>query len=492
MTFNSLQFLALFTIVLLLYYRFGMNGQNRLMLLAGSVFYAVFDWRFLGLLYLSAVVDYLVGIGIESSTSAAKRKALLATSLTVQLGILVVFKYFDFFATSFTTVLGWVGLAADPITLEVLLPVGISFYTFQTLAYVFTVYRGQMPAERNLVTFATFVAWFPQLVAGPIERPNQLLPQIQRQRVRPSRELVESALVLIATGLFKKVVIADGVATFVNAVYATPESQGWVTLLLATVGFSLQVYGDFAGYSDIARGVSRLLGVELRRNFEEPFLSRDMREFWQRWHTSLGWWFTEFVGRPLGGAGGGRPRAVFNVLLIFTLIGLWHGASWTFVFWGFFNGVLVAMRRFIEPPARRHPMMVRFSDVPAVLLTFGLFCTGAVFFRSNSFNDAIMVFRRVVTFAPTGFVPPGGQLVFLSAVLVLVIDLWTRQRRIEAIERTQTRAQLGTIASRPQAIIESLTGGLRPATAGLLLGVLVLGVILFSGGAPTPFIYFQF
>jgi D-alanyl-lipoteichoic acid acyltransferase DltB (MBOAT superfamily) len=492
-TFNSLQFVALFAIVLLLYYRFGVNGQNRLMLVAGSVFYAAFDWRFLGLLYLSAVVDFLVGRGIEDSTSERRRRGLLMLSLVVQIGILVVFKYFDFFASSFTTVLGWIGLTASPITLEVLLPVGVSFYTFQTLAYVITVYRRQMPAERNLITFAAFVAWFPQLVAGPIERPTSLLPQIQRTRMYPDRPVVESALVLIVTGLFKKVVIADGVAKFVNDVYAAPSGHGWTTLSLATLGFAVQVYGDFSGYSDIARGVSRLLGVELRRNFEEPFLSRDMREFWQRWHTSLGWWFTEFVGRPLGGAGRGPARAVFNVLVIFTLIGLWHGASWTFVVWGAYNGVLVAIWRFIEPPSDRHPMRLRLRDVPAVVRTFLLFCVGVVFFRSASFGDAVTVFGRIASFADgTAPAPVGGGLVLLFAGIVVAVDLWARHRRIEGIERTGTRARLGTIANRPQAAVESLTYDLSPATAGAVSGLLLCGIVLFSGGVPTPFIYFQF
>ena len=492
MTFNSLQFVALFAVVLLLYYRFGVAGQNRLMIIAGSIFYAAFDWRFLGLLYLSAIVDFLVGRQLEKTEPERSRKILLAISLCTQLGILGVFKYFDFFATSVTNVLGWIGIAKDPVLLHVVLPVGISFYTFQTLAYVFTVYRKQMPAVQDIVTFTAFVAWFPQLVAGPIERPTSLIPQIQRRRTPPNRELTESALVLIVQGLFKKIVIADGVAGFVNTVYTAPKQYGWITLLIATVGFSIQVYGDFAGYSDIARGVSRLLGVELRRNFEEPFLSRDMREFWLRWHTSLGWWFTEFVGRALGGAGRGRARAVFNVLVIFTLIGLWHGAAWTFVAWGTLNGIFVAIWRFIDPPARRHPMKVQVSDIPAIVFTFGLFCFGAVFFRSATFGDAMTVLDRIIAMAKGIPSPPGAAYIPVAALFALLIDLTARKRRIQAIEATRTRAQLGTIAPPEVGIRESLIYPTSTLSSGVLVGLLLVAILVFSGGVPTPFIYFQF
>jgi alginate O-acetyltransferase complex protein AlgI len=493
MTFNSLQFAALLAVVLLIYYRFGMNGQNRIVFLAGSIFYGAFDWRFLGLLYFSIIVDYLVAKRLDATEAPGARRALLATSLTAQLGILAVFKYFNFFADSATKVLGKLGLSLDPITLKVVLPVGISFYTFQTLAYVFYVYRKQIPAERSLTTFAAFVAWFPQLVAGPIERPTHLLPQIQRTRKRPSGPMIESAIVLIVQGLFKKVVIADGVAAFVNSVYGGPTTFGWTALTLATVGFAIQVYGDFSGYSDIARGVSRLLGVELRRNFEEPFLSRNMGEFWQRWHTSLGWWFTEFVGRPLGGASRGRVRSIVNVLIIFTLIGLWHGAAWTFVFWGFLNGVFVAISRFLPTPAGRHPMAIRTRDIPSIIGTFALFCAGAMFFRANSLDTALEVGKGIIGLRdgtlPT---PDGAWLVPIAALAVLIVDLGARRRRIRSIETTKTRARLGWTASPPEAIADSLSAGLRPASAGVLLGIMVLGIIVFSGGAPTPFIYFQF
>ena len=492
MTFNSLQFAGFFVVVLALYFRFDRRGQNLLMFVAGSIFYAAFDWRFLGLLYLSTVVDFFVGRGLDRTDAQGRRKALLAVSLVTQLGILGVFKYFDFFTSSAADVLGWFGLEADPVTLHVVLPVGISFYTFQTLAYVFAVYRRELPAERNPITFAAFVAWFPQLVAGPIERATSLLPQIQRTRTPPDRALVESSVMLIVRGLFKKVVIADSVAAYVNTVYSAPKGFSWVALVGATVGFAVQVYGDFSGYSDIARGVSRLLGVELRRNFEQPFLSRDMREFWQRWHTSLGWWFTEFVGRALGGASRGQVRAIFNVLVIFSLIGLWHGPAWTFVFWGFLNGVFVGIDRLRRLPAGQHPMRLRGADVPRILRTFALFCLGVVFFRAGSFSDALDVLKRIAGFRSGAMGPSSGALIPIMLLAVLILDLAERRARIVGIEATRTRARLGVTASPAEAPYESTVYRSGPLIAGLVIGVLLLGVVVFSGGTPTPFIYFQF
>jgi D-alanyl-lipoteichoic acid acyltransferase DltB (MBOAT superfamily) len=491
-TFNSLEFFAFLAAVLVLYHRLGARGQNRLMVVAGSVFYGAFDWRFLGLLYLSITVDYAVGRALETASATGTRRALLGTSLAVQLGILAVFKYFDFFSQSLVDALGWFGFTASPVLVDVLLPVGISFYTFQSLAYVFAVYRRQLEAERDLVTFAAFVAWFPQLAAGPIERATTLLPQIRRRRPRPSAPAIESGALLILQGLFKKVVIADGVAAYVNAVYASSDTYVWTALVLATAGFAVQVYGDFSGYSDMARGVSRLLGVELRWNFEQPFLSRNMRELWTRWHTSLGWWFTEFVARPLGGASQGRLRASVNVLVVFGLIGLWHGPAWTFVCWGLFNGVLVVIWRNLPVPRGQHPMKVRLADAPRIAMTFALFCTGVVFFRSASFDQAFAIVHDVVTLAGGRAGPAGGEIVPIMLAVVLLVDLGERRRRILGIERTRTPARLGAVANAGQVAFESPLHDVHPSLAGLRLGVLVAGLVVFSGGAPTPFIYFQF
>lgn len=492
MTFNSLQFFAFFGIVLIVYYRLRRSGQNGLIVVAGSVFYGAFDWRFLGLLWLSTVVDYAVGRGLGHTANASTRKLLLGVSLVTQLGILGFFKYLNFFADSASRLLESFGLNADVPTLRVILPVGISFYTFQTLAYVLYVYRGRLPPERNFVTFAAFVAWFPQMVAGPIERPNSLLPQIQRRRDLPRPEMCESAVGLMLQGLVKKVVIADSVATVVNDAYAEPGQYAWHGLAVATIAFAVQVYCDFSGYSDLARGASRLLGVELRRNFEQPFLSRNIQEFWQRWHTSLGWWFLEFVGRPLGAVRRSPRWAAFTMLVIFTLIGLWHGAAWTFVIWGTLNGAFVVMWRRRTIPKDQDPDRVRLVEAPRILFTFGLFCFGAVFFRAGSLEVALTVLERIATLRPGARISGDVSLVPVMVALALAIDLVERRRRVTAIEARGARTALGGVASPEEAVAESLIAPMGPLHAGAVVGAFLVAVVIFSGGTPTPFIYFQF
>ncbi|HEX3794009.1 MAG TPA: MBOAT family O-acyltransferase [Acidimicrobiales bacterium] len=493
MTFNSLQFAGFFVVVLLIYYRLQLKGQNLLIVVAGVLFYGAFDWRFPVILAASTVVDYTVGRGLQRTEGSGKRKALLATSLVAQLGLLAYFKYFDFFTSSVSGVLHRVGLHGDFVTLNIILPIGISFYTFQTLGYVITVYRRGIPAEKNFLTFATFVSWFPVLLAGPIGRAPAMLPQFRRRREVPSRSTVESALLLILFGLVKKVVVADALASYVNTVYANPGMYGWESLGFASVAFALQVYGDFSGYSDMARGLSRLLGVEVARNFEQPFLSRDIREFWTRWHTSMASWFVDFVGGPLGGAGRGRWRAALNVMIIMALIGLWHGPAWHFVLWGVFNGVLIVVWRLFGPPGRNHhPMKLRWRETPGIVLTFVLFCIGAVLFRATTIHEALVIFHRTLFLRGGAWAGPSAGLVPLILALVVVLDLIDRRARIRTIETVRVRARLGAEASPPEAAYESLIVGMPALPAGMLLGALVAAVVVFSGGAPVPFIYFHF
>jgi alginate O-acetyltransferase complex protein AlgI len=493
MTFNSLQFAGFFLVVLLVYYRLKLSGQNLLIVVAGVLFYGAFDWRFPLILAASTLIDYTVGRALERTQNSAGRKGLLATSLTAQLGLLAFFKYYNFFSSNAASFLRKLGLHPDFVTLHIILPIGISFYTFQTLGYVITVYRGDLKAEKNLLTFATFVSWFPVLLAGPIGRAPIMLPQFRKRRNAPSRGDVESALLLILFGLVKKVVVADSVATYVNTVYANPGAYSWQSLVFASVAFALQVYGDFSGYSDMARGLSRLLGVEVARNFEQPFLSRDIREFWTRWHTSMASWFVDFVGGPLGGARQGRWRAALNVLIIMALIGLWHGPAWHFVLWGVFNGVLIVLWRLFGPPERRHhPMRLRWRELPGIILTFGLFCVGAVLFRATSLHDVVTVFHHVLVLRGGQWAGSTAALVPILLVLVAVLDLIDRRARIRTIEGLRVRARLGAEASPREAAYESLIIDMPALPAGLLLGALVTGVIVFSGGAPIPFIYFHF
>jgi D-alanyl-lipoteichoic acid acyltransferase DltB (MBOAT superfamily) len=453
---------------------------------------ALFDVRFVAVIYATILLNYAVGLGLANTDVPRQRKALVAASIAGQLGMLGFFKYADFFRDAVSDVFDAVGLEFARSPLSLILPVGISFYSFQTLAYVINVYRREQEAERDLVTFATFAAWFPQTVAGPIERPTSLLTQLRRRRERPSADTVASALTLILTGLFKKVVIADGIAAYVATVYSAPGSYGWSTLLLAAAGFAIQVYGDFSGYTDMARGVSRLLGVELRRNFEQPFLSRDIREFWTRWHTSLNWWFVEYVGRPLGGAGGTPLRAARTTLVIFALIGFWHGAALHFVVWGLLNGALVVIwRTWIPAPKRRHPMRVVRRDAPGIALTFALFALGAVFFRIEAFGDAVDALWRMVSFKSGLAAPAGAALVPVVMLVVLLLDLDERRRRISTIERLRVRAALGSVPNPQEAIVESAVDRLTTVRC-VAFAAMIVAIVVFSGGAPTPFIYRQF
>ncbi|HEY1826486.1 MAG TPA: MBOAT family O-acyltransferase [Acidimicrobiales bacterium] len=495
MTFNSLQFAAFFAIVLLLYYWLPLRGQNILMVVSGAVFYGWFDWRFDLILAASCLIDFFVARRLDTTDSPTARKALLGVSLVSQLGMLAFFKYFDFFSTSLTSLLHRFGLHGDLLTIHVLLPIGISFYTFQTLGYVITVYRREFKAERDLLTFATYVSWWPVLLAGPIGRAPSLLPQMRRHRAAPSRPTVESAVMLIFVGLVKKVVVADALAGYINTVYAKPQTYGWTSLVLASVGFSLQVYGDFSGYSDIARGVSRLLGVEVARNFEQPFLSRDIREFWTRWHTSMASWFVDFVGRPLGGARQGHWRAMVNVMIIFALIGLWHGPAWHYVLWGVFNGVLIVLWRTFAPPVaerRYHPMRLAWRDAPGIVLTFVFFTIGAVIFRATSVHEAGVVFKHIALLQGGQWAGSSAALVPILLVVVLVLDLLERRARVRTIETLRVRAHLGAVATPAEASYESILGGIPWAPAGVLVGVLTVAFVVFSGGAPVEFIYFHF
>jgi alginate O-acetyltransferase complex protein AlgI len=493
MTFNSLQFAGFFIVVLLIYYRLQLKGQNLLIVVAGVIFYGAFDWRFPLILAASTLIDYSVGRGLGRVEGSTGRKLLLATSLVAQLGLLAFFKYFNFFSQSISSALHHFGLHGDFVTLNIILPIGISFYTFQTLGYVITVYRRDIEAEKNLLTFATFVSWFPVLLAGPIGRAPVMLPQFRRRRDLPSRSAVESGLLLIVFGLVKKVVVADALATYVNTVYANPGVYGWESLAFASVAFALQVYGDFSGYSDMARGLSRLLGVEVARNFEQPFLSRDIREFWTRWHTSMASWFVDFVGGPLGGARQGRWRAALNVMIIMAIIGLWHGPAWHYVLWGVFNGILIVLWRLFGPPERNHhPMILRWRELPGIVFTFGLFCIGAVIFRATSFHDALVVFHRVLFLKGGLWAGSSAALVPIMLVLVAVLDLLDRRARIRTIETLRVRARLGAEASPREGAFESLIVGMPTYAAGVLLGALIVGIVVFAGGAPIPFIYFHF
>lgn len=380
MLFDSPEFALFLALVLPTYFLLPLRGQNAFLLVASYFFYGFWDWRFLSLLAVSTVVDYVVARGIASSDVPARRRALLIVSICTNLGILGFFKYFNFFTESFREFIGLFGIQTHTGLLEVILPVGISFYTFQTMSYTIDVYRGKAPPERSLLNFALYVAFFPQLVAGPIERATHLLPQISAPR-RTTIQNIQSGSWLILWGLYKKVFVADNLAKIVDPVYADPGSATGFLILIATYAFAFQIYADFSGYTDIARGTAKLMGFDIMLNFKLPYFATDPSDFWKRWHISLSQWLRDYLYIPLGGNRLGEWITCRNLMITMALGGLWHGANWNFILWGVYHGALLVLfrkwgwwRRLAESPALE-------SRITAILLMFHVSCLGWVFFR---------------------------------------------------------------------------------------------------------------
>ncbi len=479
MIFNSVTFAIFLAIVLPLHWLVPPARRNVVLLAASYVFYGWWDWRFLGLIALSTVVDFVIGRRLASTAPVRSRKRLLAISLCFNLGVLGVFKYFDFFVDGAVDLINAVGLDSSGPTLGVLLPVGISFYTFQTISYTFDVYRRRIEPTDRFLDFATYVAYFPQLVAGPIERAQRLLPRIQDQvgRSFPRERQLDRALSLILSGLFKKVVLADGVAPFVNEVFADPGRFSSVAVAAAVVGFAVQLYGDFSGYTDMARGVSELFGIDLMVNFRQPYLSRNITEFWRRWHISLSDWLRDYVYIPFGGNRGTSWFVARNLMATMLLGGLWHGASWNFVIWGAIHGVALVIHRFLR--AGRVPAgLVRVRQLPVIAVTFSVWCTSMVFFRAQSVDAALDVFAAIA-------VPTSGESATASVLLVMalfVVTIW-----LDLVQRRAVEGGDSSTDSDP--VPASSRRTVRPALAA---GVMLVAIVVFSGGTPVPFIYFQF
>lgn len=396
MLFNSLDFAFFFPLVFFLYWfvvKKQLQAQNFLLLAASYFFYACWDWRFLFLLMFSTLLDYFTGIKMREAGNIRWKRIWFWLSIVINLGFLGVFKYYNFFAESLAESLSYIGFHIDLLTLNIILPVGISFYTFHGLSYVIDVYKERIEPERNFVDYAVFVSFFPLLVAGPIERAQHLLPQIKRARIFNSEQAVDG-MRQILWGLFKKIVIADNCATFANEIFNHSDAYSGSTLVLGTLFFAFQIYGDFSGYSDIALGTARLLGIELLRNFAFPYFSRDIAEFWRRWHISLSTWFRDYLYIPLGGSRGGIWMKVRNTFVIFLVSGFWHGANWTFIVWGALHA-LYYMPLLVSGNNRNNLATVAqgklFPDVKEfgqMVLTFGLTCLAWIFFRAENVGHA--------------------------------------------------------------------------------------------------------
>lgn len=425
MLFNSFEFLVFLPIVFGLYWLAlakSLRLQNMLVLIASYVFYSWWDWRFLALLVFSTVLDYGVGQGLVYAYRPVLRKLLLFVSLVCNLGLLGFFKYWNFFIDSWVIAWSQLGVTMHPLTTQIVLPVGISFYTFQTMSYTIDIYRRRFVPVRDPVAFAAFVAFFPQLVAGPIERAAHLLPQFLRSRQFVYSEAVEGVRQII-WGFFKKIVIADQLAVHVDTIFADIGSQSGATLLVGAVFFAFQIYCDFSGYTDIAIGSARLFGFNLVVNFRYPYFSRDIAEFWRRWHMSLTTWFRDYVYIPLGGSQVSTAMTLRNVLLVFLLSGLWHGANWTFVLWGALHA-LYFMPLILRGRNRRHLDDVAAGNVwpsarefASIISTFLATCIAWVFFRAPTVSDALNYLSHMLT--PGNFFAASVS-VYLPSLAMLV------------------------------------------------------------------------
>lgn len=447
MLFNSLAFLIFLPIVFSCYWfllQKKVKYQNILILAASYIFYGWWDWRFLSLILFSTLVDYSVAKAMNTAKSESKRKYYLYLSLAVNLGLLAFFKYFNFFIESWVNLSQSIGFQSNINTLNIILPVGISFYTFQTLSYTIDVYRKKIEPETNLIKFSAFVAFFPQLVAGPIERASNLLPQFSKQRTFCYEKAV-SGIQLILWGLFKKVVIADSCATYVNIIFENSENYNSSTLILGAIFFAFQIYGDFSGYSDIAIGVARLFGFDLMTNFKKPYFSRDIAEFWRRWHISLSTWFRDYVYIPLGGSRGNLGKKIRNVFIIFIVSGFWHGANWTFIFWGLLNALffipllLLNKNRSNTNTVAENRVLPSFYELYQVLNTFIIVTFAWIFFRAENITAAFAYIGNIIDFTSDKLSYGWSFEILLILTLFTIIEWLTRTKEAPYLQNLYFR-----------------------------------------------------
>lgn len=427
MLFNSIDFAIFIPIVFILYWFVtskSIKQQNILIVTASYIFYGWWDWRFLTLIAFSTLVDYSIGIKLSKETAFSKRKLLLWISIIVNLGFLGFFKYYNFFLDNFITAFSFFGKPIEANSLNIILPVGISFYTFQTLSYSIDIYKRKLTPTKDFIAFSAFVSFFPQLVAGPIERAVHLLPQFYNRRKFDFNKAADG-MRQILWGLFKKIVIADNCAQFANQVFNSSDDMNGSALVLGAIFFTFQIYGDFSGYSDIAIGTSRLFGFDLMQNFNFPYFSRDVAEFWRHWHISLSSWFRDYLYIPLGGSRGGTWMKVKNTFIIFIVSGFWHGANWTFIIWGILNALYMLPLLLTNNNRNNLEIIAKDKYLPSikdflkVLLTFSLTVLAWIFFRAENVMHAVSYIKNLLSKSILSIPSING----LKQVIILIILL---------------------------------------------------------------------
>ena len=479
MLFNSIDFAIFLPIVFMLYWFVtykNLKLQNLLIVISSYIFYGWWDWRFLSLILFSTILDYSIGISLSKQVNQNKRKMLLWISILMNLGFLGFFKYYNFFLANFMTAFSFFGTEINANSLNIILPVGISFYTFQTLSYTIDVYKRQLETTKDFIAFSAFVSFFPQLVAGPIERATNLLPQFYTKRYFDYSKTVDG-MRQILWGLFKKIVIADNCAQHANIIFNNSSEYSGSTLVLGAIFFTFQIYGDFSGYSDIAIGTSRLFGFNLKQNFAFPYFSRDIAEFWRRWHISLSSWFRDYLYIPLGGSRGRTKNKIRNVFIIFLVSGFWHGANWTFIIWGALNAFYF-LPIFITNNNRNNLNIVaqgkylpNLKEFLLMSLTFILTVFAWIFFRAENIGHAISYINNI--FSPTLF--ESSEIFPLGLLLLILFFL--------SIEWMNRNKQYG---------LEKFNKQKFKFLDVLLLYTVFWSIVIWNSSKEVEFIYFQF
>ena len=485
MLFNSIDFAIFLPVVFLLYwfvFNRNLRLQNFLIVVASYIFYGWWDWKFLSLIVFSTMVDYTVGLAINKETQQTRRKFLLGLSVFVNLGFLGFFKYYNFFLDNFVAAFTIFGAEISANSLNIILPVGISFYTFQTMSYTIDIYRKKLDPTNDFIAFSAFVSFFPQLVAGPIERATNLLPQFYKARTFEYAKAVDGSRQIL-WGFFKKIVIADNCAIYANEIFNNSGDYSGSTLLLGALFFTFQIYGDFSGYSDIAIGTSRLFGFNLMQNFAFPYFSRDIAEFWRRWHISLSTWFRDYLYIPLGGSRGGTWMKVRNTFIIFIVSGFWHGANWTFIVWGALNAIyflpllLTNNNRNHLGPVAEGRFLPTMKETVQIGITFILTVLAWIFFRAENITHAIQIINEIgsssLFLLPEIYSIGLGPFSFLymcSLIVILLLVEWNGKNHKHALENI------------------NIINLLMRRTFYIILGYL----IIVNSGSEQEFIYFQF
>ena len=477
MLFNSIVFFVFLLVVLPVFYGLKKNEHKKIWLLVASyVFYGYWDWRFCSLLLFSSLVDYFVGLNLHKEKDQKKRKRWLQLSLVVNLGLLATFKYFNFFINSFQAVLDGFGFSSDYLHLNILLPVGISFYTFQTLSYTIDIYRKRIEPTRDFLSFALFVSFFPQLVAGPIERAKTLLPQLEKLKA-PTFKMVQDGISLIVLGLFKKVMIGDTAGRYADHIFSDLAIYPSMEVVVALLLFTIQIYADFSGYSHIARGVAKLLGIELMKNFNQPYFSRNITEFWHRWHVSLSTWLRDYLYISIGGNRKGNTRTYFNLLITMLLGGLWHGASWNFVIWGGLHGLYLLVHRIWLKDKKVEELnyVFNWATFPKTLIsvgfTFLLVSFTWLFFRATTFQDTMLFFSKLQHWEPSEFTFQYLKIAFSFLSITFLFDFFEYKTGKHAFVN----------------VIEN-----KAIRYGILAALFSVSLIYILQAKSAPFLYFQF